>query len=288
MIRPSRGIAVSLAFAVVLAVLAAAASPLLAATSAVGLVDYSGKPNFKLGDWVRYRFTIETSDGHESVGYQEVRIVGEEDYRGEKCFWVETGAGRDTSALFRTLMLMSYDAFKDPNADVRYKRYMRMLMMGPAINNSGPELLEVEHPKEDAPPTPEELAQLRGKIEDKGPITVETVRGPIPARASFVLRKVGATDPQPDSTIQMITETKRTISVSRKIPITSQARFEQFETVYKKAWGTGQVSTEAPENVVSWSKIDSKVVAWGTGASNLMLEAWRKQGSLLDAPVNSP
>jgi hypothetical protein len=286
MIRPSRGIALAFAFAVVLFL---SAAPSGAATSAVGLVDFSGKPNFKNGDWVRYRFTAENAEGHESVAYQELRIVGEEEYRGEKCFWLETGSGRDTTALFRTLMLVSYDAFEDPNADVRYKRYMRMFMMGPAMaGEGGPEILEVEHPREDAPPTAAELAQLRGNVDSLGKVTVDTERGPILANAFYTYRKLGATDPKPDSTVQMITETKRTVSKSRKVPITSQARFEQMETIYRKAWATGTVSANAPENVHSWTKIDSKVVAWGTGARNMMLDAWRKQGSLLQAPIKSP
>ena len=290
MIRPSRGIALPFALAclVAVAVVFAGAPAAHAATSAVGLVDFSGKaPNFKNGDWVRYQFTTESSSGEETMGYQELRIVGEETYRGEKCFWLETGAGRDTLALFRTLMLVSYDAFKDPDADVRFKRYMRLFLMGPAANQNGPEVMEVDHPKEAAPPTPEEIAYLRGKVDTLGTVTVDTPRGPIPSRALYTWRKLGATDPKPDTTVVMITDTKRTVSKSRKVPITSQARFEQTETILRKAYATGH-SEEAPENVVSWTKIDSKVVAWGTGAKNLMLDNWRKQGGLLQAPVNAP
>jgi hypothetical protein len=291
MIRPSRGIALplALAFAVAFSLVLVSAGPASAATSAVGLVDFSSKtPNFKNGDWVRYHFKTETSSGEESEGYQEMRIVGEETYRGEKCFWLETGVGRDTMSLFRTLMLVSYEAFKDPNADVRFKRYMRLFMMGPSVNQSGPEILEVDHPKEDTPPTADEIAYLRGKVDTLGAVTVDTPRGPIASRAFYTWRKLGATEPKPDSTVVTITDTKRTVSKSRKVPITSQSRFEQTETILRKAYAAGQVSTEAPENVLSWTKIDSKVVAWGKGATNLMLEAWRQQGSLLEAPVNSP
>jgi hypothetical protein len=293
MTRPSRGNAsrtLALCALVSSLFLALPASVVRAATAADAMVDYlSGTPNYKNGDWVRYRIDAETSGGDETIQYKELRIDGEETYRGEKCFWLETGVGRDTTGMFRTLMLVSYNAFKDPYGDVRFKRYMRLFMMGPSLSGGEPEFMEVEAPKED-PPTPEELAQFRGKIDTLGTVSVETPRGKFSAREISIYRKLSTTEPRPDSTIQTITETQRKLSRTKRVPITSLARFEQTETTMRKAYAGGTVSTDAPELPIGWVKADARLVAWGTGATNAMLEAWRAQGGLIRAPetVSSP
>lgn len=283
----SRGKASLLVLAIGIAALLAAPTA-RAATSAIGLLDYSSRtPNFKNGDWVRYRFETATSNGRESVQYQVIRIVGEETFRGERCFWMETGVGRDTTSLLRTLMLVSYDAFKDPNADVRFKRYMRLMMLGGSVDNEGPDVLEVDHPVEEAPPSAEEIAQLRGKLDSLGVAKFDTPQGTIQARVTSLHRKVGVTDARPDSSIQTITETIRKIALSRRVPITSQVDFDQRENILRKAYKLGTVSTDAPENLLSWSTIHSRVDAWGTGAHSDYLDAWKKRGGLL-APKITP
>jgi hypothetical protein len=258
-----------------------------AASISIGLLDFSSKtPNFKVGDWVRYRYVNENSNGREDAGFQEISIVGEEMYRGEKCFWLETRAGRDSMHLYPTLVLMSYEVFNDPYPDVRFKHYMRLMMMPPEPDEHGeitPEFLEVgQRPEE--PTTPEEIARLRGLRDTLGTVTIQTGKGAIPSRETSVYRKLGVTDVGRDSTIQTITETKRTVAHARKVPITGHTRFRQTETVYIKAYAVGQVSTTAPELEVGWSKLEATLMTWGTGAKNPFLDAWHKSGGFIEAP----
>jgi hypothetical protein len=56
----------------------------------IGLVDYRRKPDFKVGDWVRYHITGTNMTGDKDDYLVTVLIAGEESFWGEDGFWVET------------------------------------------------------------------------------------------------------------------------------------------------------------------------------------------------------
>ena len=58
--------------------------------NAIGIIDYSKAPTFKVGDYVRYKVTNGVIGATKSDYELTVLIAGEEEFWGEKCFWVET------------------------------------------------------------------------------------------------------------------------------------------------------------------------------------------------------
>ena len=76
--------------------------------NAIGLIDYSTKPTFKPGDWVRYHVVGSNNEGDRDDYYVTVLIAGEEKFWGEDCFWIETrtqAAGTTAPMAIVTLMV---------------------------------------------------------------------------------------------------------------------------------------------------------------------------------------
>jgi hypothetical protein len=279
----TRALALGFLVVSVLALPVVAARPALARVSAVGLIDYT-KKNFKVGDWVRYRIEIENSRGMEDVKLQEVRIVGEETYRGERCFWVETWYGPEEKAASYDLSLMSYDVFKDVAPDVHYKHYVRLVMAG--VDDQGvPEMNDLARSNPEAPLP--DLRPLRGTRDTLGVETLETPRGPIEAEVLRLKRRIARTYPNPDSTLNNITETSRKTWFSRTVPLTSVVREEEVTDKKIQVYAVGQPSTTAPETVVETVLSRANLVDWGSGAKSDLLQQWRNNRGLLRPRANA-
>ncbi len=272
-----RPIARVLALAVAATFAFACASPTWARVSAVGLIDYT-KPNFKVGDWVRYRVDLSSSSGLEDVKQQEVRIVGEETYRGEKCFWVETWYGADEPSASYDLTLVSYEAFKDVAPDVHYRNYIRLVLLG--MDNEGiPEMNDLQRSNPNS--APPDLRPYRGTIDTLGVESVETPRGTIEARLQRLQRRLSKTHPLADSTINRINEMTRKSWHSRTVPVTSLVKEEEVSQQFVQAYKLGTPSTDAPLAMVSGFERTATVIDWGTGAHSELLQQWRDNRGLL-------
>jgi len=268
-----RTVALPLAIVVLLAsgLLALAAPAAHARVSAVGLLDYT-KKNFKVGDWVRYRVDVSNDLGNEDMNYQEVRIVGEDTFRGEKCFWVETWYGPDSLRASFDLALVSYDVFKDPDSDLRYQLYVRMVLYG--VDEDGvPDLVELRPSTASKNP---DLRPLRGQIDTLGTEAVSTAKGAIDARLVQLQRKLRNPRQMADSTVNKITDMVRKTWVTRKVPVTSVVKEEEVNKRLVQSYAVGQPSTSAPENLVETLFRTATVVDWGTGAKSELLASWRK------------
>ncbi len=269
-----------LAFALAVCV----ATPALALrVSGIGLIDYR-KKNFKVGDWVRYKIEVSNSNGNEAVSYQEVHIAGEEVFRGESCTWVETWFGPDSANYASDLTLVSNDAFKDPQSDVRFSVYSRMMMM--ETDEEGlPEMIEIK--RAGANRGLPDLSSLRGEVDTLGFETVQTPRGPIECQIVTLHRKLRNPRDMPDSTINKITDLRRKQWMSRKVPITSLVKEVETEDWLRQAYKLGEVSTSAPETPISSETRTVTVVRWGSGAKSELLAGWRKKQLHPKGPVPS-
>ena len=242
-----------------------------AGVSAVGLVDYT-KKNFKVGDWVRYRVDVSNDRGDEDLQYQEVRVVGEDTFRGERCFWVETWYGPDSLRASYDIALVSYDVFKDPDSDLRYQLYVRMVLAG--MDEEGvPELIEL---RKSSGSKDTDLRPLRGQRDTVGVEAVATARGSIEARLVRLTRKLQNPRQMADSTVNRITDMERKTWIARSVPITSVVKEEEVNARKIQSYAVGQPSTSAPESLLETIYRTATVVNWGTGAKSETLASWRK------------
>lgn len=241
--------------------------------SGIGLIDYRRK-NFKVGDWVRYKIEVSNSNGNEAVNYQEVRIAGEEVFRGETCTWIETWFGPDSAKYASDLTLVSNDAFKDPQADVRFSVYARMMMM--ETDEAGdPEMIEIKRAgsNKELP----DLSPLRGVVDTLGFETVKTPRGEFNCQIVTLHRKLQNPRQMADSTVNRITDVHRKQWFSRNVPITSLVKEVETEDWLRQAYAVGEVSTSAPEAPVSSETRTVTILNWGTGSKSELLAGWRKK-----------
>ena len=275
-VRPRAGL-----FLLALSLVACAAAPAFAArVNGIGLIDYKRKNAFKVGDWVRYKVEVANSNGREAVNYQEIRIAGEETFRGEPCFWVETWFGPDTLRAVYDLTLVSKDAFKDPQADMRYSIYIRLLMLD-QDELGRPEMTEVRR-ADNATSLPD-LSAYAGKVDTLGLEKVATPKGEFDARLIQMERKLRNPRDTADSTINRITHVIRKTWVSPRIPITSLVAQDETEDWLIQSYKVGEVSTNAPEVPFSSENRKATVVDWGTGAKSTLLAGWRAKKAEMPA-----
>lgn len=267
-VRPRAGLLL-----LALCLVACAAAPAFAArVNGIGLIDYTRKNAFKVGDWVRYKLEVANSNGREAVNFQEVRIVGEETFRGEPCFWVETWFGPDTLRAVYDLTLVSKDVFKDPEADLRYSIYIRLMMLD-QDDDGRPEMTEVKRAN-NATELPD-LSMYKGKVDTLGFEKIATPKGEFEGRLITMERKLRNPRDTADSTINKITHVMRKTWISHKIPITSLIAQDETEDWLVQAYKVGEVSTNAPEVPFSSENRKATVVDWGTGAKSALLAGWR-------------
>ena len=80
----------------------------------IGLIDYTRKPNFKVGTYCQYGVSGHSSKGHSEEYRMVVGIAGEERFWGDDCFWVETISEPSTNEGGSSVAsLMSYTIFAD-------------------------------------------------------------------------------------------------------------------------------------------------------------------------------
>ena len=282
--KPAAVPTVLAALAVLVVALAGPAPAARAGVNGVGLIDFS-KKNFKVGDWVRYRIDVASSRGVEDTQLQQVSVVAEETYRGERCFWLETWVGPDSLQAPIDLALVSYAVFKDKVPDLNYRNYVRLVLLG--IDEEGkPEMNELQRTNPNAPMP--DLTPLRGKIDSLGMEKVEIEGKPIEARLVRLTRRLSNPRPMADSTINRIARMKRDSWISRKIPVTSLVKEDEFTENLLQSYKLGTPSTDAPEVLSNTLSRRATVVKWGTGARSDILDQWHREKGIIRAPGDSP
>jgi hypothetical protein len=125
MLRAIRGIAL-FGFATLAFAAPSMAQNLGKSIDGIGLIDYSRKPNFKVGTYTQYRVSGHSSKGHSEDYRMVVGIAGEERFWGDDGFWVETiteSNGQDGSSSVASLM--SYTIFGDSLPVQHLQYYVR-------------------------------------------------------------------------------------------------------------------------------------------------------------------
>lgn len=226
----------------VLATLAAFASSARAAQTVmngIGIVDYTRKPDFKVGDWARYRISssseLGASDNYDLV----VLIAGEEDFWGDPCFWVETWVDMPGSPPQTRAALMSYSIFSDTSATEKLLLYMRKMIS--QLNEDGTPRMEINKP---AASTLRARREVKNPVtftrETLGPDTVQTPKGLFQAQKVLLKQGKGVTQEVGDSTVYTEVREDRTSYYATEIPVTHLAREEIVSSNARKSWLTGR------------------------------------------------
>jgi hypothetical protein len=211
----------------------------------IGLVDYRHKPDFKIGDWVRYRMQSHSELGARDNYELTLMVAGEEDFWGDPGFWIETwvtmpGVPEQTSAA-----LVSYEIFGDSVATQRLLLYTRKMIS--MLNEDGTPKMDVNKPA---------ASTLRARREVMNPInfdmdtlgtdTVQTPKGVFKAMKVLMKQGKSATQAVGDSSVYTEVRENRTSFYSTEIPVSHLVR-EDIESINaRKSWLIGRSGDAMP------------------------------------------
>jgi hypothetical protein len=266
----------SLSFVALLSGSLAAAPQTVNMVNAIGLIDYSRKPDFKIGSWIKYHMAGSSELGMVDDYTVTVLIAGEERFWGEDCFWVETWTEPKNSPPTVVATLMSYAIFDDSLAAPHMQLYSRKMISdiaadGTPIQNvtrrAGAAL------KSRAKPA---LNQRMIHVDTLGIESVTVPKGTYQCRKITMRQDVATNADVGDSTIRTEVRDDRTIYMSREIPITGIAREDVDNSIKRKTWKAGE-SQDAPMRTMEHASGSAQLIDFGTGLTpQVVPEVYRR------------
>ena len=258
------------ALALLLAVAALDAPRTHAETNAVmngiGLIDYRHKPDFKIGDWVRYHLKSHSELGASDDYELTVMIAGEEDFWGDPGFWVETWVDMPGLPTQTRASLVSYDIFGDSVATQRLLLYTRKMIS--MLNEDGTPKMDINKPSASTLKARREVMNpIRYSLDTLGVDTVITPKGSFKPLKVMMKQGTGATQSVGDSSVYTEVRENRTSWYTLQVPITHLAR-EDIESINaRKSWLIGRSGDATPLAIRDRGLGSARLIDFGHGAS---------------------
>jgi hypothetical protein len=236
----------------------------------IGLIDYTRKPDFKVGDWVRYRIQARSLLGAKDDYMVTVLIAGEETFWGEDGFWVETWTEPINSAPKTIATLMSYGIFSESLSIPRMQLYMRKSINEVSeqgvpvqiLSRRPPASLKSRKPFDDT---------IAWDVDTLGRDTVMVPRGTFECAKVRTRQGKGTQADRGDSTIYTEVRDNRVAYISREVPITSLVREEIENSMQRRTWQIGRSKEAPPLHYMDRSTGEARLVDYGSGLSARLL-----------------
>lgn len=238
----------------------------------IGLVDYSRKPDFKIGDWVRYRMSGSSLMGMRDDYTVTVLIAGEEDFWGDPGVWIETWTefpGRPPEAV---ATLMSYSIFGDSLAVPRMQMYMRKSIN--SIDDQGRPIQQVikrasqSLKSRNVAPRPPQW-----DVDTLQADTVITPRGSYTVVPVDIRQGTGVEQTVGDSTFYNEQRENRRIYYTPQVPITHVAREDVESIVSRRAYMIGRSRDAAPLRLREKANGTARLMEYGHGLEPRLVPA---------------
>ncbi len=259
----------------------------LTLVNGIGLVDYTRKPDFRIGSWVRYHTTSSSNLGAKDDYVVTVVIAGEERFWGEDGFWVETWTEFKDRPPQAVATLMSYSIFSDTLPIPHMQLYMRKSISG--VSESG-------EPTETLVMRPVQTLRTRNPIgediswatETLPPDTAHTPKGSYACSRTLYRQGTGATQDQGDSTIYTEQRENRTVFFNTAVPITHLVIEGIERTFSRRAWLVGRSKEAAPIALVERGQGAARLVDFGEGMEPRLVPARYRKPVRTAASAASP
>ncbi len=230
----------------------------------IGMVDYGGKPRFKVGGWVKYRISAKSELGVSDDYTVTLLIAGEEEFWGDPAFWVETVTEHASGMVNTSATLMSYAIFDDSLAIPHMQLYMRKTIQG---------LDDFGRPKQELTKRPTSSLTQRKPIANRISWDVDTLEAASVTAAgrTFATRRVkieqgiGVDGQSRDSLSYTEVREVRNVHHTFEVPITHVALEEIDYGMWRKTWKTGFSRDAGPLMVMDRSLGRAELVGFGHG-----------------------
>ncbi len=210
--------------------------------NAIGLLDYSRKPDLKVGQYAKYHFTSTTATGYTDDYVVTVAVVGEERFWGEDCFWLETSNEPKGRPPIVVATLMSYDIFKDPDATRNMLVYQRKMVNG--LDDEGkPQIQLMKRPAESLKQRNRTMATSHVYFDTLGTDTVQVPGGNFTAHVLRIRQASSTSGDTRDSTQYTELRETRTVQLSDRVPVTGVVREDVDYLYQRKTWLIGRSDT---------------------------------------------
>lgn len=244
--------------------------------NAIGLIDYGRKPDFKVGQYVKYHFTSSTATGYADDYVVTVAIVGMERFWGEDCFWVETVTAPRGHPSNAVCTLMSYDIFKDPDALRNMLVYQRQMVNG-LDEDGNPQIELMKRPPESLKLRDKKMASEHVHFDTLGTDTVQCPVGLFHTRTLRIRQASSTSADSRDSTMYQELRETRMVALSDKVPVTGVAREDVDYLFQRKTWLIGR--SEAGDMVTLEHAVGRGVlIEQGTNYKSSMLPESMQHG----------
>jgi hypothetical protein len=232
----------------------------------IGLIDYRHKPDFKIGDWVRYQMKSHSELGASDDYELTVMIAGEEDFWGDPGFWVETWVDMPGVPTQTRASLVSYEIFSDTVATQRLLLYTRKMIS--MLNEDGTPKMDINKPSASTLKARREVQNpVRFSLDTLGTDTVVTPKGTFKPLKVLMKQGTGATQMVGDSSLYTEVRENRTSWYTLEVPITHLAR-EDIESINAhKSWLTGRSGDALPLAIRDRGLGTARLIDFGHGAT---------------------
>jgi hypothetical protein len=241
-----RALALVLLAALVLAAPRPAGSSAADMLDGISLLDLSGHASLKVGSWVRYHTVSSSYLGYHDDYEVLLLIAAEEEFWGERCFWLETSIidhGDTTS----TASLISYSAIGDTAAARHGTWFERKTVRNLDDNGLPEEMIPKRSPGDFR--VPRSLAghkpaeQEGSKDQSIDTLAVDTCRVPVGNFRGPTVREVNRVVEEVvrgDSTVHYERAETRLRKLDTKVPLTRLVREDIHDLQQDRLWLTGQ------------------------------------------------
>lgn len=238
--------------------------------NAIGLIDYGTPATFKVGDYVRYHMSAQSALGVIDDYNVTVLIAGEEEWWGERCFWVETWTTSPKTGDQTADALMSYDVFADSLALPHMQLYVRKTVQG--IKEDGtPEQLVYKRPASTLKTRDPLGSAFRLQVDTLGTDTTTVPSGGFRCTKLRFLQGRGATGAKGDSTDYTELREQRTTYLNPQVPITHIVREDIDQSFTRKAWKVGHSKDATPTVLLDRTLGSAQLIEYGSGLKSRLL-----------------
>ena len=230
--------------------------------NAVGLVDYSKPPDFRIGSWARYHVTAASTAGLSDDYVVTILIAGEQRFWGEDCFWVETWTEPRVGPPKAITPRMSYAVVQDSLPIARMQYYMRKSIAG--VNERGESSEElIKRPGASLRVRATLGENVRYSSEKLMPDTADVPKGHYECERTLYRQGIGATQDLGDSTEYTENRENRTVYYSSRVPITHIVREDIERLFLRQTWQIGRSQEGTPLNLRERSSGVSRLIDYG-------------------------